>query len=42
MNEIAKIITDFKTSHKNTAEYRSNVRLFWESKFDAKNLSLKI
>jgi glycosyltransferase involved in cell wall biosynthesis len=42
MNEIAKIITDFKTSHKNTAEYRSNVRLFWESKFDAKNLRLKI
>lgn len=41
MKEIAKIIIDFKTSHKNTAEYRSNVRLFWESKFNANNISLK-
>lgn len=41
MKEIAKIIIDFKTSHKNTAEYRSNVRLFWESKYNANNISLK-
>ncbi len=41
MREIAKIIIDFKTSHKNTVEYRSNVRLFWESKFNANNISLK-
>ncbi len=42
MKDIAKVISEFKISHKNTAEYRSNVRLFWENKFDVKNTSLKI
>lgn len=42
MKDIAKVISEFKISHKNTTEYRSNVRLFWENKFDVKNTRLKI
>ncbi len=40
MHEIAKIITEFKGSEKNTQEFRKGVRQFWEEHFDAeKNYS---
>lgn len=41
MQVIAKIITEFKDSQKNTQEYRKGVRQFWEVHFDAeKNYNL--
>ena len=33
--KIAQIITEFKTTSKNTFEYRKGVRKFWEEHFDA-------
>ncbi|MCK9480988.1 MAG: glycosyltransferase [Bacteroidia bacterium] len=35
MKEVARIITNFKDSAKNTEEYRKGVRKFWEENFDA-------
>jgi glycosyltransferase involved in cell wall biosynthesis len=35
MQEIAKIITEFKDSEKNTQEFRKGVRKYWEQYFDA-------
>jgi glycosyltransferase involved in cell wall biosynthesis len=35
ITEVADIITSFRDSSKNTSEFRSNVRLFWERHFDA-------
>jgi glycosyltransferase involved in cell wall biosynthesis len=35
MNEVANIITEFKDSFKNTAEFRKGVRTYWEEHFDA-------
>lgn len=42
MEEIARTIKEFKSSHRNTAEYRSKVRLFWENKFNSNNISINI
>jgi glycosyltransferase involved in cell wall biosynthesis len=45
MHDIAKIITEFKDSEKNTQEFRKGVRHFWEENFDAEknyDLFLKI
>jgi len=35
MNEVARIITEFKDSPKNTPEYRKGVRTYWEKHFNA-------
>jgi len=35
MKEVAKIITEFKDSPKNTQEFRQGVRKFWEEHFNA-------
>jgi glycosyltransferase involved in cell wall biosynthesis len=35
MNEVANIITEFKESFKNTAEFRKGVRTYWEKHFNA-------
>ena len=42
MEEIARTIKEFKSSQRNTAEYRSKVRLFWENKFNSNNISINI
>jgi glycosyltransferase involved in cell wall biosynthesis len=40
MREVAKVITDFKNSPKNTYEFRKGVRQFWEKNFNSeKNYS---
>jgi hypothetical protein len=35
MKEVARIITEFKDSPKNTGEYRKEVRTYWEKHFNA-------
>jgi hypothetical protein len=35
MEKVAQMITEFKESSKNTAEFRFGVRKFWEEHFDA-------
>ena len=42
MQEIAKLITEFRDSPKNTLKFRKGVRQFWEQHFDAEKNYEKI
>jgi hypothetical protein len=35
MKQVASIISDFKSSEKNTERFRKGVRKFWEENFNA-------